>query len=332
MLAIARDISVIICSFTEERWHELTQSIESIQRQTVSPREIIVVIDHNIRLFELAREHFPGISIIESSEPTGLSGARNSGIALSHGNLVAFLDDDAVAEPNWLERLSDCCQNPNVLGAGGVVRPLWSYRRPAWFPEEFNWVIGCTYEHLSDTPMVVRNPYGGCTCIRREVFEVVGGFRNGLGRVGYHPMGGEETELCLRAAQHWPNKNFLCDPGARIHHHISIRRASWSYFCSRCYCEGVSKAKISRCIGVKTGLSTERFYVSRTLSWGVLRSINQAIFHLELSGLLQVGAIVAGLALTILGFMVGMLTYNVQQDQENNFSLNSLLQAKVSHE
>jgi glucosyl-dolichyl phosphate glucuronosyltransferase len=309
MTPVKRDISisVVICAYTEERWYDLVAAVESIQQQSAPPCEIIVVIDHNTQLFERARVHIPGVVVIESTEPKGLSGARNSGLAMTRGALIAFLDDDAIAEPGWLGRLSNCCQDPQVLGAGGIVEPLWSNKCPAWFPKEFYWVVGCTYQDPPVWPTVVRNPYGGCTCIRREVFEMVGGFRNGIGRVGAYPMGGEETELCIRAAKRWPRKIFLFDPDARIYHRISPYRASWRYFLSRCYAEGLSKAVITRYVGIKDGLSSERTYTCQTLPLGFSRGIADALFRFDLTGFLRAGAIVVGLVLTTTGYLAGII-------------------------
>lgn len=308
MLDEALDVSVIICTYTEQRWHSLIEAIESIQKQTIPPREIIVVIDHNTRLFERVRTNITDIIAIENSEPLGLSGARNSGIAIARGALIAFLDDDAIAEPDWLVRLSRCCEDPQVLGAGGIVEPLWSSKRPAWFPEEFYWVVGCSYRGLPETSTIVRNPYGGCTCIRREVFEVVGGFRNGIGRVGTRPLGDEETELCIRAKQHWPEKHFLYELQARIHHHIPSCRASWRYFQSRCYTEGLSKAVVTRYVGAKDSLASERTYTFRTLPSGVLHGVMDAFLHFDPAGFLQAGAIIAGLIITTIGYIVGTIS------------------------
>lgn len=307
MLDVVPDISVIICAYTEERWLELVAAVESIQRQSTLPREIILVVDHNTSLCERARTHLPKTTVIENSEPKGLSGARNSGVALSQGKLIAFLDDDARADPDWLEKLSLCFQDPRVLGVGGVVEPFWSCKRPAWFPDEFYWVLGCTYQRVPQGRTVVRNPFGGCTCMRREVFEKVGGFRNDIGRVGSRPLGGEETELCIRAAQYWEGKVFLCEPRARIHHNISPQRARWRYFRSRCYAEGFSKATIARYVGAKDGLASERTYTLQTLPLGVLRGVGDAFLRLDPTGFLRSGAIVLGLALTTAGYLAGKL-------------------------
>src|SRR5207302_3102910 len=103
----AYDISVIICAYTEDRWNDLLAAIGSVQRQTFLPREVIVVIDHNPALLERVREQVPGVVTVENTEVRGLRGARNSGIAVAQGEITAFLDDDAVATPNWLAFLCE---------------------------------------------------------------------------------------------------------------------------------------------------------------------------------------------------------------------------------
>jgi glucosyl-dolichyl phosphate glucuronosyltransferase len=299
------DVSVVICAYTEERWDNLVAAVASLESQSTPPREIILVVDNNTDLFERARSHLLSTVVIENREQRGLSGARNSGVAIAEGMLIAFLDDDAIAEPDWLELLSRCCQNPCVLGAGGIVEPLWMSLPPAWFPREFYWVVGCTYQPVAKEAMVVRNPYGGCTCIRREVFEVVGGFRNGIGRVGALPMGCEETELCIRAHQYWPNHVFLCEPKAKIHHTVASSRATWHYFWSRCYAEGLSKAIVARYVGMRDTLSSERVYVLRILPLAFMRNFVDGCLHLDLASFSRSGAIVTGLFMTIAGYVVG---------------------------
>ena len=300
--------SVIICVYTEKRWGDILDAVASVQQQSTPPREIIIVVDHNPAMLERVRAEIPGVVAVENSETQGLSGARNSGVAVAQGELIAFLDDDATAEPDWLERLSHCCEDPAVMGAGGTVEPEWLSTQPRWFPEEFYWVLGCTYQKRPEKPVVVRNPFGGCTCYKKELFAAVGGFTTGIGRVGTKPMGGEETELCIRGHQHWPERIFLYDPHARIHHRIPAVRATWKYFRSRCYAEGLSKATIAGLVGTKDGLSSERSYIISSLVGGVLRGLRDTLFQRDVTGLQRAAAIVAGFATTVAGYLVGTIT------------------------
>lgn len=300
-------VSVIICAYTCERWDDLIAAIESLQKQTHKPDEIILVIDHNPNLFQQAQQRFNTVTVVENSDAQGLSGARNTGIALAHGAYIVFMDDDAEADVNWLKCLLQCCEAPHVLGVGGTVVPRWQGRKPGWFPSEFYWVVGCTYQSVPDRPIVVRNPYGGCTCIKREVFQEIGGFREGIGRVGINSMGGEETELSIRASRRWPEKVFLYEPLALIHHRIPPARACWRYFFTRCHAEGLSKALISKYVGTRHGLSSERSYAFRTLPLAILNNITDTVFHSDFNGFLRAGAIVAGLAVTTVGYLTGRL-------------------------
>ena len=305
MTQVTLDVSAIICAYTEARWYDLVAAVESLRRQSKPPSEIIVVVDHNQRLLERVRAELSGVMVVESNGPQGLSGARNSGIAVARGTRIAFLDDDAAAEPDWLARLYQYFDDPRVLAVGGTVEPVWPSKPPIWFPNEFYWIVGCSYQNLPGTPMVVRNPFGGCVCYRREVFEVVGGFRTGIGRIGTLPMGCDETELCIRASQRWPQKVFLIEPQARIHHRIPPSRACWRYFRSRCYAEGLSKAIVTQHVGAKDSLASERAYTLRTLPRGVLCNMKNSIIHRDRAGFQRAGVIVAGLIITTIGYLVG---------------------------
>jgi glycosyltransferase involved in cell wall biosynthesis len=318
MAAVRLDFSVIICAYTEERWEDLSGAIKSVQAQISAPREIIVVIDHNPVLFERLRlraEHSDaGVILIENSQPKGLSGARNSGLAVAQGDVIAFLDDDAVAAPDWLAKLNEGYRHNEVLGVGGAIEPLWLAGRPRWFPAEFDWVVGCTYLGMPLTAQPVRNLIGCNMSFRRELFEGVGGFRNGIGRVGKRPVGCEETELCIRASQNWPEKKFIYDPQAKVQHRIPASRASWAYFRSRCYAEGLSKALITKLVGAEKGLNSERNYTLKTLPGGIGRGISDSLGRSDDSGLGRSGAILTGLAITVFGYIKGKLFNSISSD------------------
>lgn len=299
-------ISVIICAYTFERWDDMKAAVSSIQEQTVAADEIILVIDHNPELFEKSQS-IPGpLIVIENQYERGLSGARNSGIEKSTGGVLFFMDEDAVAIPNWIEYLMDGYVDDNVLGVGGKINPNWVSGRPQWFPREFDWVVGCTYRGVPETKYQVRNLIGCNMSFKRKIFDEVGGFQDGIGRVGKLPVGCEETELCIRANQYWENGQFVYDPRAQVHHRVPADRGNWKYFRSRCYFEGISKALVAQKAGAKDGLSTERTYTMKTLPTGILAGIGDA-FKGDFSGLGRSFAIVLGLFMTTWGYTYGKI-------------------------
>jgi GT2 family glycosyltransferase len=318
MIQIVYDISVIICAYTEQRWHDLTAAVTSAQQQSIPAREIIVVIDHNPALLQRAREQLRDVTVIENRLAKGLSGARNSGVAVAQGLVVAFLDDDASAQSDWLEHLAAAYTHANVLGVGGRIDPRWlKLRRPAWFPEEFNWVVGCSYRGLPTENAPVRNLIGANMSFRRDVLVTIGGFREAFGcnkggNTGstsfswlQHSAGDEETELCIRATRTWPGGLWIYAPAARVQHNASAQRGRWKYFFWRCYDEGLGKALLVQMHDARTGLASERSYVFRALPKGVLRGMTDTFLRFDPAGLGRSIAILLGLAATVAGYLIG---------------------------
>jgi GT2 family glycosyltransferase len=298
-------ISVVICAYTDRRWEDLLEAVASVRDQTVPALEIVVSVDHNPALHERVSHHLPDVVVVDNQQRQGLSGARNAGVAVAKGDVVAFLDDDATAASNWLERLAAGYAAPDVIGVGGAIEPVWSTNRPRCFPEEFDWVVGCTYRGMPEMAAPVRNLIGANMSFRRSVLNSVGGFRCDIGRVGTRPLGCEETELCIRSRRRWPNGRFLYDPSARVWHRVPANRASWRYFHARCYAEGLSKALVARASNVRSGLASERAYTMRVLPKGVARGVVEAIAHGDPAGLGRSVMIATGLAVTTVGYLVG---------------------------
>ena len=102
------EISVVVCAYTENRWQDLIEAVKSLKNQTRKPHEVIIVIDHNDSLFRRSEAEFTSerITVIKNHHPRGLSGARNSGISIATGDVIAFMDEDAIAAPDWLYQTS----------------------------------------------------------------------------------------------------------------------------------------------------------------------------------------------------------------------------------
>lgn len=296
------DLAVVICAYTEERWEDLRAAVTSVLDQSTPPAELVVVIDHNEELLGRAVEELPGARVVPNTGPKGLSGARNTGIEQSVAPIVAFLDDDAEAEPDWTERLVAPYADPLVLGVGGWAVPDWRGGTPDWFPEEFWWVVGCSYRGLPTTTAPVRNLIGCNMSVRRDVLVAVGGFDVGLGRTADRPLGCEETELCIRATDLHPGGRFVLEPSARVHHKVPAARTRWSYFRDRCRAEGVSKAWVARRVGSDSALASERVHALKVLPTGVLAGLVR-VRPSDMSGAARAGAIVAGLFYTSTSYL-----------------------------
>jgi glycosyltransferase involved in cell wall biosynthesis len=239
--------------------------------------------------------------VVASRGVKGLSGARNTGVTLARSEIVAFLDDDATAEPTWIQRMVEPYSDPLVLACGGAVIPALGGPRPHWWPLEFDWVIGCSYLGLPTVRADVRNVIGANMSARREAVVQVGGFAEGIGRIGTRPVGCEETDLYIRLVRYLPGARIVYEPSARVHHWVPPARLSWRYFRTRCVAEGLSKAMVARRVGSTDALSSERTHALKVLPAGLARGLRDRAPRRAL-------AIAAGLALTTAGYVGGRLS------------------------
>lgn len=303
--AIPLSVSVVVCTYTSARWDDLLAAVASIRAQACAAHEIIVVVDHNPTLLARVRDALPDVRAVPNAGPQGLSGSRNCGLAVASGEVVAFLDDDAVAPVGWLRQLGAAYQHEDIVGVGGAARPVWATARPAWLPPEFDWVVGCTYLGMPERPAPVRNFLGCNMSFRRQVATRLGGFTSQLGRIADRPLGCEETDFCIRALQRSDQTVLLYVPTVAVSHRVPAHRATWRYFRARCYWEGRSKAQLARRVGRRRGLASERHYIEHTLPAGVARGVADGLLRHDGAGLSRSAAIIAGLLYTMTGYLVG---------------------------
>jgi len=294
------EFAVVICTYTAERWGRLCDAVRSVQQQTLLPREVIVVVDHNDALLAQARRELEGVVVVANSEPRGLRGARNSGLNAATASHVAFLDDDAQATERWLELLAGPYEDPDVAGVGGLTLPVWDGGRPRWFPPEFEWVVGGAYRGMPLVRQDVRNLWGGNMSFRRDLVSEIGGFR-----IGYSC---DDTELCIRLRQRWASKRFIFLPEAKVLHHVERSRMTKTRFLSRCYFEGGSKAVLTRLAGARDGLASERRYTREVLPNGLKHGVVDFAWRLDPAGMARTMMIIGGFASAVIGYVLGHAT------------------------
>jgi cellulose synthase/poly-beta-1,6-N-acetylglucosamine synthase-like glycosyltransferase len=296
-------LSVVICCYTEQRWDALCRAIASILAQTRVVDQIVIVVDHQSALLDRVRDEFPDVTALANEFERGLSGARNTGVRHATADVVAFLDDDAVAPAEWAGEILGSYA-PEVAAVGGAATPRWAGAPPEWLPPEFLWVVGCSWRGLPIEPAAVRNLIGTNMSVRREVLDAVGAFAASVGRVGTQLAGCEETELCIRINRHWPAAKILYLPDLAVEHHQTADRATITYFMRRCWSEGKSKARVTALVGGGPGLESERRHVLRVLPAAFVRSWFD-LLRRRRGAAGRVVALPAGLVLTSLGFLYG---------------------------
>jgi len=298
-------VSVVVSTYSEERAGQVLRCLESVKRQTLQPHEIILVLDPDANLGKFYSSFVPSDVLIVGSKAAGLSNARNAGVEVAQGQIVAFIDDDATADENWLRNLVGNFSDENIMGAGGYAKPIRENGRPVWFAEELDWVVGCSYKGGPRETCYVRNPLGCNMAFRGLAFRRIGLFRSGFGRIGNLLLGSEEAEFSMRLTSELPWARIVYDPSAVVYHRVPKNRDSFRYFLRRSFYEGVSKALIRR-LHSKTTISllAERQYLRYLLLVSIperLRQINDS------RKLAELFAILASMMLVLSGYVAQRL-------------------------
>ena len=297
-------VSIIVSTYTPKRLPDILRCIASLEKQTLQPAEVILVLDPFDELVEFYKQRVPSSVKIVISNGVGLSHARNAGVKNATGKIVAFIDDDAAADARWLENFAVNYQNAQVMGVGGFICAEWASKRPLWFPEELDWIVGCSYKGLPTKRTAIRNPIGCNMSFRKEIFDEVGYFRTDIGRFGNMLLCNEETEFAIRALKRIPNSKIIYEPSAVVYHKVGKNRQSLKYVWTRSFYEGISKAIISFKSGSPKVLSTENIYLKLLLSEAIPLRAKYIYRPNQSSELL---ALIISLFAVSAGFIVGRI-------------------------
>jgi GT2 family glycosyltransferase len=306
-LALRLSVSVIICTYTDQRWELLVTAVTSVAAQTRPPNEIIVCVDHNESLLDRCHAELPrstsvaargiALRILANRYDGHLGSARNTAAEVAVGDVLAFLDDDAAAETDWLERLLQPYERDAVVAVGGAPLPMFERERPRWFPLELDWVFGCAYAGLPQTRAPLAHLVGANMSVRRAALREVGGF---------HSDNHDDMDMCHRVAHQRPDEMILYEPRAVVRHFVPAERVTWRYFWRRCYFVNRGKVVAFRAMGGAANLGAEARFVRNTLTRGLRRELSN-VMRGDGYGAARAAAMLAGIALAAGGHLSGRI-------------------------
>lgn len=236
-------LSVVVCTYN--RADMLSSALESLVQQTLDKRlyEVIIVdnasSDATPEVLGGLRARYGEWNIVLAREDRlGLGYARNAGVREARGAYVAFMDDDARADKDWLKRALGCFEHvrPSPFVIGGPIFPFYDSPRPAWFKDEYEirtW--GQEPRFLSQRESLS----GSNIILKKDIIEKYGGFDVQVGMKGSRLSVGEETNLFKTIGRHNTHARvFYYSPHLVIHHAVPAYKMTVSYQLKRAFVGG----------------------------------------------------------------------------------------------
>lgn len=222
-------ISVVICTYNRDTY--IVDALNSLDKQSLSPSDFQIVIVNNnstdnteslCKNFIATHPHLSIIYVNESNQ--GLSFARNRGLVESTAEIISYLDDDAIAEPNFLAEIIDFMSiHPESAAVGGKIIPRYISSEPSWMSKYvYALVGGIDLGNELKEYSGERYPRGSNMSIRKNVLEHANGFDTGLGRIAGKSLASEEKDLFERLKNKGYRFHYL--PQLVVHHVVDDHR------------------------------------------------------------------------------------------------------------
>lgn len=302
-------VSVVICTYSLDLYDHAQDAAEAVLSQTYDDVELVLISDGNDSVYESMCADYAELENVRigcNDKNRGLSYSRNHGIKLASGDVVAFVDDDAVPEPDWVEQLVATYEERDAIAVGGKMTPIWADGKPTFLPEEFYWLIGVTHRGYPEEQCEVRNTNGSNMSFRKEVLEKLGGFSEDLGRKGDRQIQGEETELAARMGKKY-GQGMWYVPDAEVGHKVFDYRTDRVWLLKRAFWQGYSKHVMSDLVD-STGGQESAFLRDLVLQFGPRRLV-ELIKRPSKRKVDQLGMLVALTVAVGFGFLYGILRY-----------------------
>lgn len=235
MLPANPAISVVICTYNRARF--LPDALGSLSNQSIPTNDYEVIVVNNASTDDTAavcqdfiNQHPLSPIVYLEEKQQGASFARNTGAALARAPLLCFMDDDAVADPDYLEKILAFFQEfPDAGGLGGRIIPRYLPKEPKWMSHYVSSLVG--HFHYSEERTIFgggKYPLESNMIIRTEDFRKIGGFSAALpGVVGNVRIGGEGKDLFYRLMQ--LGRVIYYDPAVRVEHVVETEKLTPAY-------------------------------------------------------------------------------------------------------
>lgn len=264
-------LTAIICTYNREKY--IRPLLESLAANDLPKSDYeILLVDNNCQdntrgVCEAFAQAHPDLTFRYTTEPEqGLSAAKNRGIREAHGDLIVYVDDDALVDEHYLSDYTKWfAEHPKTMAAGGPIEPLYETQEPSWMSSYTKALLTAWMDYGKEVREYPKGRYpgGGNAAYRKEVFDQVGLFNTELGRKGTSLMASEEKDIFDK--MHALGMQVLYLPWPVLHHIIPQAKLEEPYFNRLTSQIGISERK--RTLALGKGKYMKRLF-SEAIKWG----------------------------------------------------------------
>lgn len=240
-------ISAVICTYNRAQY--LRRAIKSLVRQTAPKTEYEIIVIDNASTDEtknVVLKEFCNVQNLRYvHEPIlGISQSRNSGCGNARGAYISYLDDDAIASRDWIERITTILKasKSNLGCLCGRILPIWESPRPSWLSQDIEYFLGLS--NVSDQPSFVQVAPSCNSTYLRELLKEIGGYDTSISGRGRSLVRGYGEDDLLFAKIIKKGHKCLYDPRVVVSHHIPKTRLTKKYFICWAFGSGVAQTLI----------------------------------------------------------------------------------------
>jgi len=306
-------VSVVVCTYTLDMYEHFREAADSVLAQTHDDVELVVIVDGTPEVYEQVVDDYgdrEDVVIKCNDENVGLLESRNRGAAIASGDVVAFIDDDAIADEAWVGRAAGprLHEEEDAIAAGGKMTPAWVAGKPSFLPRS------SLLADRRDASRIRRRAGRGTEHVRIE-YLVPGRRVRRVGRVRRRHRRAEGRQEsagwrdgAVRADAGGVRTGVWYDPDAEVAHKVFEYRTEFRWLVDRAFWQGYSKRAMESFVEDEGG--EEGVFLKYIITNTTPRRVKHLVSREPLTEIQRFVMVYLLTGLVGFGYLYGTLTYS----------------------
>ena len=270
-------VSVVVTTYEKRRFPDLKELLVTLKSQEHKHLEVIIVVERALELAKWLEDYCRlnlqcSWKVLFNEGKPGISGSRNIGIDHAQGEVIAFVDDDVLLPPGWIQAVLSTFEKEDIGAVTGGAEPLWTGEHMNWLPTSLLWLVGSTTWYKKPAGTETRSVWGMNMAFTHNVFSSGIRFPERLGGVFGSRLHGEEQIVCF-SIRHNLERRIVYAPSTVVLHKVYPYRYHPYFFLKSSYDMGATRRMLTQLYGSRDVLQLDTSLVAQMVLDGILDSL-----------------------------------------------------------